>query len=150
MKQLPAFALTCTLLLALGGCSSDAIPFSSGALAGQVVPNPVTWDAALAAEVVQLETNVDAPYSVNIWVIGKGDTVYVFAGDNRTNWVEHIEVNPDVRLQSGSNIYELTAERVNDAEEFERFASEWEAKYGRRPFNEDVSETYLLRLSPRA
>ena len=137
-------------LLALGnwGCAEN-IPFSSGALEGEVVVNPADWSAVGAPSVIQLESQGEEPYSVNLWVIGEGEKLYVFAGDNRTTWVEHIEANSQVRLRSGGNIYELQASRVTDADEFEWFAQAWDEKYGHRPRNENVAETWLMRLRPR-
>jgi len=98
---------------------------------------------------VQLETNPSNPYSVNLWVIGNEDSLYIFAGDSETTWVQHIAANPNVRLKIGESIYELAATRVTDADEFEKFAQAWEAKYGNRPRNESVDETWLMRLAAR-
>jgi len=135
-------------LIVLSGCT-DWLPFSSGALEGEVVANPADWTAVGEPSIIQFETQGEAAYSVNLWVIGEGDKLYVFAGDNRSTWVEHIESNPNVRLLSGGNLYELKATRVTDADEFEWFAQAWEAKYGNRPRNENVAETWLMRLSSR-
>lgn len=135
-------------LLGMQGCS-DFIPFSSGALEGTVVATPADWNAVGTPDIIQFETQGTEPYSVNLWVIGEDDKLYVFAGDNRTTWVEHIESNPDVRLLSGGKLYELAATRVTDDDEFEWFANAWEAKYGNRPRNENVAETWLMRLRAR-
>ncbi|MGR8919535.1 MAG: nitroreductase/quinone reductase family protein, partial [Gammaproteobacteria bacterium] len=89
------------------------------------------------------------PYSVNIWVVGIGPSLFVHAGANRAEWVVHIEANPDVRLRVDETIYELTAARVTDAGEFARFSDAYERKYDRRPRNENVDEAYLFRLGPR-
>jgi len=134
----------CTLV----GCG-EYLPMSSGALTGKVTPLPKSWSDVAAAEIIQLETNPADPYSVNLWVIGDGELLYVFAGDNHTQWVQHIEVDPRVRLQIGEAVYQLEASRVTDAAEFERFAQAWDAKYGHRPRNESVTETWLIRLSQR-
>ena len=133
----------------LAACSTDWLPFSGGQLSGTEQPAPESWVEVAAQDIVQLETVADEPYSVNIWVIGKPTHLYVFAGDNRATWVEHIEANPNVRMGIGDSIYRLRATRVADADEFEAFAGDWEAKYGNRPRNENVQETYLLRLTPR-
>ena len=106
-------------------------------------------DRVASQEIVQLETNPADPYSVNLWIIGEEDRLYVFAGDNETKWVKHIVENPNVRLKLGGSIYELRAQRVTDADEFEWFAKAWDQKYGHRPRNEKVSETWLMRLLPR-
>ena len=76
-------------------------------------------------------------------------TLAVFAGDNRSTWVENIDENPEVRLRAGELIYELSATRVTDADTFELFAQAWQVKYGNRPNNELVDETYLFKLTAR-
>ena len=55
---------------------------------------------------IQLETRPADPYSVNIWVIALGEHLYVHAGANRSEWVEHMEADPNVRLRVGDSIYE--------------------------------------------
>ena len=137
------------LLVALSACSSDWVPFSGGALNGTPTSVPSNWRTVAASEVIQLETHPADPYSVKLWVVEAQGNLYVFAGASYSTWVEHIDANPNVRLQADSAIYELRADRVTDAAEFEAFAERWEAKYGRRPRNENVDETYLLRLVPR-
>lgn len=135
--------------LALPGCG-DFSPISGGELTGTVKPVPVDWTLVAGDDVVQLETRAPEPYSVNLWIIGAGPDLYVFAGDNRAAWIEHMALNPEVRVQIGDGIYELTADQVTDAGEFERFADAWESKYGRRPQNENVGETYLMKLAARS
>lgn len=136
-------------LMLLGGCA-DYLPTASGELSGTVAAPPPSWTEVAKQEIIQLETQPTDPYSVNLWVIGDDDRLYVFAGDNYTTWIEHIDADPNVRLKTGGSIYLLRATRVTDAEEFEWFAQAWDAKYGHRPRNENVAETYLMRLSPRS
>ena len=133
------------LALWLGGCGY--IP--SGALEGTPAALPADWSAVAAADVIRFETRPTEPYSVELWVIGVNNVLYVHAGDNRTNWVEHIEADANVRLQAEDSVYELRAERVVDAGEFNAFADVYEEKYGWRPRNENVAEAYLFRLTPR-
>jgi len=136
------------LSLVLIGCA-DYLPFSGGGLEGVVAEHPASFVDIGKQEIVQLETNPVDPYSVNLWVIGNDDSLYIFAGDSETTWVQHIAVDPNVRLKIGESIYELAATRVTDADEFEAFAQAWEAKYGNRPRNENVDETWLMRLAAR-
>ncbi len=140
--------LMVSVVLFLSGCM-EYLPFSSGALSGSVTSAPQDWTTLAQQEIIKLETNPDDPYSVNLWVIGMGSVLYVHAGDNRATWVEHIEVNPNVRMLFGENIYELRGERVTDQEEFNAFAVPYEEKYGNRPRNENISEIYLFRLVAR-
>jgi hypothetical protein len=135
--------------LLVSACSGGTLPISSGELAGTVVPNPTDWREVADVDVVQLETRPASPYSVNLWVIGEPTHLYVFAGGSRSNWVEYIEADSNVRLGINGAIYELKAERVTDADEFAKFADAWKLKYGHRPRNESVEETYLLRLTSR-
>ena len=141
--------LRATLLFTLLGLQGCFIPFSGGQLTGEITRVPSDWGALAQEEVVQLETNPEAPYSVNLWVIGMGNILYVHAGANRATWVEHIEVNPNVRLKIKESIYELSAVRVKTAEEFTRFSDAYEGKYGNPPRNENVTEAYLFRLHER-
>ena len=140
--------LSALVLIGSAGCA-DYLPFSGGGLQGEVAPLPSSFTQVASQEIVQLETNPADPYSVNLWIIGEEDRLYVFAGDNETKWVKHIAENPNVRLKLGGSIYELRAQRVTDADEFEWFAKAWDQKYGHRPRNEKVSETWLMRLLPR-
>jgi hypothetical protein len=133
--------------LATAGCSY--LPFSGGELSGTLTPPPEDWTDVAAVDIVSLETQPSDPYSVKLWVLGVGPDLYVHAGANRATWVEHIEANPDVRLLVGENLYELQAVQVKDQAEFDRFAEPYEAKYGNRPRNENVSEVYLYRLEKR-
>lgn len=135
-------------LLAFAGCA-DYLPTASGELEGTVTPAPASWTNVAQQEIIQLETQPAEPYSVNLWVIGESERLYVFAGDNYTTWVEHIDADPRVRIKMGGAIYLLRATRVTDAQEFEWFAQAWDKKYGHRPVNEKVGETYLMRLQPR-
>lgn len=138
--------IVATLIL-LTGC--NYIPFSGGKLEGNLLPAPGDWSEVARADIVQLETNPQDPYSVKIWVIGAGPLLYVHAGANRAAWVEHIEADPAVRLLIEESLYELTALRVTDPVEFKAFSDAYESKYGNRPRNENVSEAYLFRLERR-
>ena len=131
------------------GCS-EALPIASGALEGRVTAIPSAWGPVAQDEIIQLETNgPDGPYSVNLWTVAIDGDLHVFAGDNFATWVEHIESDDAVRLQSEAAVFELRAERIRAPQHFERFAQAWEQKYGRRPMNESVEETYLFRLTAR-
>lgn len=134
--------------LLYSGCA-EYLPISSGALKGVVASIPQQWEGVADDKIVQFETQAGEAYSVNLWVVEVSGFLHVFAGDNRANWVEDIEQNANVRLRAGNEIYELEAQRVSDADVFERFAQAWEAKYGSRPRNENVTETYLYRLQAR-
>ncbi len=140
-------SLLALALLALAtGCGGPFLVLPGGELEGTAAAAPTDWAVTREIDTVQLETNPDDPYSVNIWAIGMGPGVYVHAGTNRTTWVEHMETDPKVRLQVEELIYELSATRVTSQDEFDSFSNAYEEKYGSRPRHEDVTEAYLFRL----
>ena len=127
------------------GCA-EYLPFAAGALKDTVTPTPASWDEVAAASIIQLESNPSDPYSVNLWVVEIQGDLFVFAGDNLSQWVENIQTDRNVRVAAHGKIYELSATRVTDPTLFELFAEAWKDKYGNRPRNENVDETYLYRL----
>jgi hypothetical protein len=142
-------ALLCLALLLSAGCEGPFVLLPGGALEGATAGIPESWSFTDAVETVQLETRPADPYSVNIWVIALGESLYVHAGANRSTWVENLEGDAKVRLRVGESIYELAATRVEDQGEFDRFSDAYERKYGRRPRNGSVTEAYLFRLAAR-
>ena len=82
-------------------------------------------------------------------MVGIGDTLYLHAGTTRAAWVEKLEAVPSVRIRIDGMVYALSAARVESQAEFETFANAYEAKYGTRPRNEDVTEAYLYRVKSR-
>lgn len=137
-----------TLLLCVLGCGPFVL-LPGGALEGTKRPVPEDWAFLADTGTVQIETRPSDPYSVNLWATELGPVVYLHAGANRTAWIEHLEVDPNLRMRVGDALYELRALRVETQAEFDRFAAAYDAKYGVRPRNEDVAEVYLLRLEPR-
>jgi hypothetical protein len=133
----------------LMGCGSPVALLPGGALEGPVEPPPADWSFSDGVDTVQLETRPSEPYSVNIWMIAIEGAAFVHAGANRSEWVEHIEADPRVRLRVDGPVYELAASRVTAQDEFDRFSDAYERKYDRRPRNENVAEAYLFRLTPR-
>ena len=142
-------ALPLIFLLALSAFF-EYLPIAGGQLEGTVSPLPEHWSELATTEIIQMESIGDAPYSVNLWMVEVDGAPHIFAGDNRAAWVENIAANPNVRLKINEEIFELRAIRVTDAAVFEIYAQAWKLKYGNRPRNERVDETYLFRLTPRA
>ncbi len=150
MRSHTAPALIVALALGLVACTSPFGFFSGGALEGPTAETPTSWAFTDEVDTVQLETQPDEPYSVNIWATAAGEHLYVHAGATRATWVEHMEKDARVRLKVGDAIYELEAARVESQEEFDAFAEAYETKYGWAPRNGSVVEAYLFRLLPRA
>lgn len=145
MKRPLLIALFLAPLLACGG---PVVVFPGGALDGPVEPLPPDLAFADDAGTVQLETRPDDPYSVNIACAVVGDALYLSAGDNRAQWVENMEADPRVRLRVHGTVYELTAHRVTEAEEMDRFSEAWlEFSWARDP--RELDEAYVYRLEAR-
>ena len=136
-------------VLMLGACTADWWPLSFGELEGNEVAVPDNWSHLAEAKVIQFETNPDAPYSVNLWVVAMDNMLYVHSGDNKATWIHNMENAPEVRLGYEGKIYSLMSEKVTDAGEYARFAEVYKTKYGNHPRNMDVSQVYIYRLVPR-
>jgi hypothetical protein len=149
MRAKPILLLVAVFVVSAAGCGRPFILLPGGALEGTPAAVPESWSFTDGVDTVQLETRPAEPYSINIWVTTAGEQLYVHAGANRSTWVEHIEADPNVRLQVDESIYELAASRVEDQAEFDRFSAAYEKKYGSRPRNESVAEAYLFRLTAR-
>lgn len=149
MVLAPRLILGLLLMASLAACSEPFALLPGGELDGATAPVPGSWAFADEIDTVQLETRPDDPYSVNIWAVGLGPALYVHAGANRSTWVEHLEADPRARVRVAGSLYELSAARVEDQAEFDRFSDAYEKKYGRRPRNENAGEAYLFRLGAR-
>ena len=134
---------------ALTGCAEPFIVMAGGELTGEVADPPVDWTEVSDEEIIQLETQPDDPYSVNIWMVGAGPDLYVATGDDPTNWTEHIDENSDVRVRIRGIIYELEATRVDDVEEKTRIGMEYVEKYDVDDDDNWVENGQLFRLDRR-
>jgi hypothetical protein len=148
------YRLAISLLLisfttALTGCAEPFIVMAGGELTGEVSDPPVDWTELSEEEIIQLETQPDDPYSVNIWMVAVGPDLYVATGDDPTNWTAHIEANPDVRVRIRGVIYELEASLVDDVEEKTRIGMEYVRKYDVDDDDNWVQNGQLFRLDRR-
>jgi hypothetical protein len=138
-------------VILLSGCGGGPLPFlAGGKLDGTVKPAPASFAFVRDVGTIQLETRPEDPYSVNVAGAVVGEGLYVSAGDNRANWVDHIDANPLVRVRIEGDVYELEARRVTDAKEMDAFAESWLAlgAWARDPRELD-GEPYVYRLEPR-
>ncbi len=144
---LVASAVVC--LSILFGCSGPFAVFPGGELEGEGRPAPEDWSFAGDYGTAQLETAAEEPYSVNIAYTVLGGRVYVNAGGTETRWVKNMNANPEVRLRVDGTLYELRAERVQDAETIREFAVAWtdQSVFRRDPTGYD--ELWLYRLVAR-
>jgi len=138
-----------TLFLALAACEGPFGITSGGELSGTVEDPPAVWQLGEDSGLAQLETRPEDPYSVNLAYVQLDGHLYVYAGDTRTNWVEHIEQSPLVRILIDEKLYPVRAVRVSDDVELAAFAAQWTSRgtFQRDPLQFD--EVWLYRLEPR-
>ncbi len=134
---------------ALTGCAEPFIVLAGGELAGEVADPPADWTDLSEEEIIQLETRPEDPYSVNIWMVALGPDLYIATGDDPTNWTQHIDEDPDVRVRIRGVIYELEATRVTDMEEKLRVGMEYVRKLDVDEDDNWVQEGQLFRLDRR-
>ena len=139
-------ALTLITLLLVSGCEDPFIVFAGGELSGQVVPAPEDWADVVAIDTVQLETQPEDPYSINIWIANVGEDLYVATGDDGTNWTEHINASAKVRLRANDNLYLLEAYLVHDDAERSRVSQAYVRKYDLDEGDNWVMEGMIFRL----
>ncbi len=143
-------SLLALVLVALAaGCGGPFLVLPGGKLEGTMAAAPDDWSVTREVDTVQLETRPADPYSVNIWMIGKGPHVYVATGDDPTGWSEHLDRNPDVRLRVRGVVYELEAQRVVDLDEKLAIGDEYVQKYDVDADDNWVQDGQLFRLDRR-
>lgn len=121
--------LFCLLLL---GCGGPFLSIPGGALAGEVVEEPVRDWSFVDSVFLDLETRPDDPYSVELNYVVRDGQLYIDPAEGRT-WFEHIKANPLVRARFAGKVYPLRAVLVGKPGELEGFDS----------------ERYVYRLDPR-
>ena len=124
MKTPRIIAALLLTTLTLAGCSEPVWWFSGGKLSGK---DEALQFAKIPAEggVIQLETNPDDPYSVNVNCTIIDGTVYVDPQESRA-WYQNIKQSPRVRFRfDGSDlIHDALAVEETDQEIIGRFDSD--------------------------
>jgi hypothetical protein len=133
-------------------------PIPGPQLMGPVIDEPVSdWSSIDAVDVIQLETNPEDPYSVNIWVTRVGDAIYIFGGGEESRWVQNIGDDPRVRIRVEGRIHELRAIPVESHQTKRAFLTNMKSKYeGDIGFDEELwergwetGELTLFQMQPR-
>lgn len=146
---MPLRLLPLLAVLTTAGCNGPFLLLPGGKLEGESAPVPTDWAFAGDAGTVQIETRPEDPYSVNVAYTVLEGRLYVNAGDSETRWARNIAADPRVRLRMGGMLYELRAERVQDADEIAAFGRAWT---GQSIFRRDptrLDEVWLYRLASR-
>lgn len=137
------------VLVGASGCNGPMFVLPGGKLDGDVRPAPANWAFAGNYGTVQLETQPEDPYSVNVAFTVLDGRLYINAGDTETRWVRNLTENPLVRLRMDGVLYALRVERVEDAAEIARFGKAWTSQSMFRRDPTGLDEVWLYRLAPR-
>ena len=78
--------LMVALCLMLSACNDPFAVMSGGELNGTVSEVPESWELDEISALAQLETRPSEPYSINLVYVQMNGQLYIYAGDNRTNW----------------------------------------------------------------
>ena len=124
-------------------------PLPGGQLEGTVQALPEDWSSSIELDTLQIETRPQSPYSINIWAVDIGSSIYIASGSGaQADWVEHLTDNPEVRLRIENKMYELFAVKVVDPAELENVHARYVEKYD---YQSDVApqDAWVYRLDPR-
>ncbi len=114
------------------GCGGPLAVLTGGALAGDVVQEPVSDWSFASDDYLALETRPDDPYSVNLNYVVRDGALYIDPAEGRS-WLEHLRADPRVRVRLDGKVYPLQAVLVGKPGELEGFDS----------------DRFIYRLDPR-
>ena len=145
-----AAVVAAALCLAACGAFGPIGWMHGGKLDGEAVAAPVDdWSFTRDVQKIQLETDPDDPYSVNVWCDAKGPNLWVTAGSHSSTWAQNLLADPRVRVRVGDELYERRAVRVTDAAEVELVLSLYEEKYHYERNPNGAFGPLQFRLDPR-
>ena len=138
-----------TAALFVLGCNGPFGLLPGGGLDGEAAEVPEDWSFAGDAGQMQLESRPSDPYSVNLAYTVIDGRLYVNAGGTETQWAKNIAVDPAVRMNLDGALYALSARRVTDAAESERFGEAWTGQSFFRRDPRKYDEIWLYELVAR-
>jgi len=142
--------LLCISILALTGCG-PVFTIPGGALSGQLRDTPDDWTISQAFETIQIQTNPEDPYSVNIWGVDIAADFYIAAsGAADSNWGVKLTEDPAVLLKLGDDLYELNARRIEDTHVIDAVEARYIEKYDLDPDDNFIHSAWVFRLDPRS
>ncbi len=126
MRNAVVGVFCCTLLCA---CSGPVGPIAGGALEGQPMDWPESWEFTDSVENVLLQTNPQDPYSVTIWCVREGEQLYIAASDDDNQWVVNMMEDPRVILSVEGNLINGRTSIVSNTDEINRIIQAYLIKY---------------------
>ena len=127
-----------SILLILSACAEPLNFIPGGTLSGNQTELPALWQNI--PETIQLETNLDDSYSVNIWGLAVGKDFYVATGEDGTTWSHNMNSDSRVVLRVGKNLYSLNAVEITESIERESVTQAYIEKY-----DVDKSDSWLVK-----
>ena len=112
------FPQTCSILalVLVAGCGGPFYAIPGGALDGPDATSiPSDW-SSLPDGVLQLETRIDDPYSVEINYVVRNGKLYIDPAEGRA-WLAHLRADPKVRVRIDGSVYPMQATLVQDPAE---------------------------------
>ena len=116
LQFLPTSSILVLALLA--GCGGPFYAIPGGALDGPVA-DPGSW-SSLQDGVLQLETRIDDPYSVEVNYVVRDGKLYIDPAEGRA-WLANLRADPKVRIRIDGSVYPMQAILVQDPPEREGF-----------------------------
>jgi hypothetical protein len=107
-------------------------PVPGGELDGEPSSSPPgDWSFSVEYNIIQVEVRPPDPYSVNVWCVATGGSLYVGAGRGGSSvWARALIEAPRARVRLGTVLYEVIATRVTGAAEIEAYIEALGEKYG--------------------
>jgi hypothetical protein len=146
---LPIRTFAVLLPLLIAACNGPLPFLSGGALKGEAQPAPEVWNLEEDFAVCQLETRPKDPYSVNIAYTLVEGRLYINAGDTETEWVKHMQADPQVRLRIDDALYSLKARRVTEPAEITAFVKAWTCHSVVLRDPDGLDEVWIYELTQR-
>jgi deazaflavin-dependent oxidoreductase (nitroreductase family) len=57
------------------------------------------------------------PHDIEIWFVGQNNSIYLMAGNHKSDWVKNLRKDPDVTVRIGKQHFKGTARLVTEEQE---------------------------------
>ena len=132
----------------LTSCAEPLSMIPGGKLSGEVQRSPVDWNDV--PEVIQVETRLADPYSINIWAVGIGPDLYFATGEDGTKWSAYVAADNNVRARINDSLHEFNAINISNPAERKRVEVAYVSKYELDADDNWVTAGIIYRLNRRA
>lgn len=106
-RTLTGLALLAAAQLGVAACGGPVLFVPGGALSGEVVSPPASWEGT-DATFLDLELRPEAPYSVQLNYVVADGKLYIDPAEGRL-WFDYLREDPKVRVRLSGKVYELVA-----------------------------------------